>query len=170
MYRRSHEDWEPRGRSHAHNQSRGRSRSRHRIGGLLAGVSLAAFLARRVAGCLDRDGGRDGGGYTRREYGGCDRGYEYGYGSFDRDYDRRRGSRGAQSSWRDSEWDGRRDGGWSRSQGRRPAERERDRSWERRRDRSSRDSWGYEPRRSASRSSARSSTSRKPEKRVHWAV
>ena len=179
MYRRSFEDWEPRGRSRAqwsHGECSGRSRSRskHRIGGLLAGVGLAALLARRLVGCLDRD--RDGGrsrdsgrnsGYGRRD--SYDRGYGYGYGYGGYDYDRRDIDRRASwTSSRRESWDGR-DGGRARS--RRPErERERkDRSWDRRSDRH-RDSWGYEPRRSPSRSSMRSSSSRKPGKRVHWAI
>lgn len=183
MYRRSFEDWEPRGRSraqwnHGERSGRSRSRSKHRIGGLLAGVGLAALLARRVAGCLDRDRGgtrdrglgRDGSrdrGYGRRD--SYDRGYGYGYGYGGYDYDRRDIDRRASwTSSRRESWDGR-DGGRARS--RRPErERERkDRSWDRRSDRH-RDSWGYEPRRSPSRSSMRSSSSRKPGKRVHWAI
>lgn len=188
MYRRSsYQDWEPRGRSrgtpdaYTHARSgRSRSRSKHRIGGLLAGVGIAALLAKRVAGCLDQRGGRrdrdSDRGYVRREE------YGYGYGGYD-EYDRRAYDRRRGQTWnsRDSRDSGR-DGGWGRN--RRPEwERERERDRDRGRDRSwgrwsshrsspssPRNSWGYEPRRSPSRSSMRSSSSRRPEKRVHWAV
>lgn len=178
MYRRSsYEDWEPRGRSRgnppAHrSQSRGRSRSRskHRIGGLLAGVGIAAFLAKRVAGCLDQRGGRrdrdPDRSYVRRDE------YGYGYGGYD-DYDRRAYDRRRGQTSRDSRDPGR-ESGWGRRRPERERERDRgrNRSWERRGShRSSRNnSWEYEPRRSPSRSSMRSPSSRRPEKRVHWAV